>query len=233
MKPHLIPKAKAKLDQVFNESVIENRPEHALLAAKALSIHSEIESLQPIIVASMLGVHAEPVARMLSCLTSAAARYAAIEAAANAELRNNEADRLLFLAVIDIAKKAGKARNFLAHWLWGYCPDWDDALLLKNPETRLDGEIAFIKAVHQSKQNPTELVSPDWSGLSEKVRVYTKANLEGLVMRFTQVRSHMGRLRATVDQLVGLSDRSRQKLLAWPEIQEGITRIKKAQKMTP
>ena len=176
------PKAKSV---VIGPNCIDSRPELAILVAKCISIWSLMEADLAFCLGSMLGGNAKPAFAMFAALTSSAAQYAAIDAAAEATLDKRRL--AVFRAVLKEVRKTAKSRHRLAHWLWAVCPDAPDSLCLIDPRARMADFIHLHELQNDSSRSDERIDFIFNKFLLQHVFVYNKKTLE-------EILSEMGRL---------------------------------------
>ena len=131
-----------------NDSVLNDNPELAKLVASIFALWASIEHSLSLLLTSVLGADAEPAIAIFATLRGERPQLDALEAAAKAALSPNEIDD--FRAAISMTDSVRRARNHLAHWIWGTCKQLPDALLLAEPKAQKDRErelnLAFERA---------------------------------------------------------------------------------------
>ena len=131
-----------------NDSVLNDNPELAKLVASIFALWASIEHSLSLLLTSVLGADAEPAIAIFATLRGERPQLDALEAAAKAALSPNEFD--VFRAAISMTDSVRRARNHLAHWIWGTCKQLPDALLLAEPKAQKDRErelnLAFERA---------------------------------------------------------------------------------------
>ena len=134
-------KSQLKADKTFNETAVDNRPDHVLRAAKIIEIGGEIESLESTIMAGTLGAaNARPVTAMLAAIQTSGVRHMALRAAAETTLEAEDIN--LLTAVLKVCRNGPIAdRNALVHSIWGFFDDIPDGLLLWDASTRAQSHI--------------------------------------------------------------------------------------------
>jgi hypothetical protein len=115
---------------------------------------------------------------MFSTLTAQHLQMGALEAAAEAALSPEELD--VFHAAIEVTNSVQTPRNHLGHWVWGYCKELPDALLLADPAAQKERDHQMILALQRGDAGhfyPMELVKLDKYD-PETVMVYKIGDLE-------------------------------------------------------
>lgn len=113
---------------LFHPKAISDRPELAILIARAIAGWAEIEARMAESIVNMLGANAEPTLAMFSAINSASAQLDAIKAVASSVLDVRK--KRIFDSVMARAKISSRNRNHLAHRVWGLSESLPDAILL-------------------------------------------------------------------------------------------------------
>lgn len=108
-------------------------PGVSILALSAIASWSHVDAELLRVFVQIMGGRGSMGASMYVALGSQAAKAAAIEAVGRNALDKRPAELELLQAVLKIAKQNQKFRDKLAHWLWCYCGDLPDALVLMDP----------------------------------------------------------------------------------------------------
>ena len=103
-----------------------------------------------------LSAEAGPVMAMMQALRSSSAQFDMIEAAASNKLYDPELEA--FEAVMKIVRRAASKRNKIAHHLWAYCDELQDAVILVEPSAYHE---LFVKAATRSNPAGTWLLYPN------------------------------------------------------------------------
>jgi len=129
----------SKLPPFLNEN-----PELAKLVTSIFALWASIEHSLSLLLTSVLGADAEPAIAIFATLRGERPQLDALEAAAKAARFD------VFRAAISMTDSVRRARNHLAHWIWGTCKQLPDALLLAEPKAQKDRErelnLAFERA---------------------------------------------------------------------------------------
>jgi hypothetical protein len=222
MSPQPLSNVRRDAKVLVLDTAADLRPRHAQRAARAIAIASNIEAQIIGVFAEMLGAKAEPAAAIFMALRSANAQTAAIEAVAEVVLSGEDAE--IFLVVQEIIAAAAVHRNRFAHWLWAYCEELPEALLLVDPTahrsysiewTLAAAEIADGKGVGRFeglKLEPKDVLVYQLSDMDDAVKLLDRAN--GLI--------HL--LRVVFSKTDPLADHLRGVLNVQREIAEGLAR---------
>lgn len=126
--PQPLSRVRSNVSYEAGAAVIEKFPKLAIMILQCISAVAEADRSKGLILACMLGHDAHIGLRMYMALPSAIAKDAALLAAAEAYLPDED------LEVLKKIKKTTKAafneRNAFAHCRWGYAPDLPGAALL-------------------------------------------------------------------------------------------------------
>jgi hypothetical protein len=114
-------------------------PDLAALAIEAIASWSNVESFLFNMFIELLGGNESVAANIYLSLENQSAKNAALNAAAETQLKEKAEEYAVFKAIMSIAKTNEKSRNKLAHWTWGDSTNIDDAILLINPRSLING----------------------------------------------------------------------------------------------
>jgi hypothetical protein len=172
----MAPVALSKVDQsspvLFHPKALTERPKLAPLVARAIAGWSEIEGQMGTLIVNMLGANAAPTLAMFSALNSASTQIEALKAAATSVLDPDR--KQVFDAAFSLAKTSSRARNHLAHRIWGYSEALPDALLLIESEHR-SKHLMKTRTEFQLFKQGLPSGSIDWP--RDKILVYTDSDL--------------------------------------------------------
>ena len=110
---------------------LARHPDLALLVAEVISSWSNVEAFHLNLFINLMGGKKDKAAKIFLSLESRSARLSAIRAIA-ADLP--EKHRNLLNAILSISRSYSKARDKIAHHVWGDSHDLPDALLLVDPK---------------------------------------------------------------------------------------------------
>ncbi len=103
--------------------------------------------------AHIFGADARTGIAMFQAITSGVARSSVLRAAAEAALKSDLLE--YFEAIVLFIKPAVKARNDMAHHIWGTCEELPKALLLTDPKVWAYYSLATIEMSEDMMRNPT------------------------------------------------------------------------------
>ena len=106
-------------------------PELASLAMECIATWATVESWMLNLYLDMAGGNRTSAAAMFLTLEANSARRAALAPLVETL---QPLHQQLYAAIAGVMKSREKARNKLAHWVWGYTPDVPDAVLLADPK---------------------------------------------------------------------------------------------------
>lgn len=115
----------------FGPSIVMQRPELAVHIANIANMWSQVETMQGLVLASMLRSEASLVISMFTSLSGAAAKNAVFQAVADEKLTLDQLKRLE--QIIKDTKKAGSQRNDVVHGCWHIADKYTDALIWRDP----------------------------------------------------------------------------------------------------
>lgn len=136
-------------------NTLDSKPELLPLVSSIFAHWSLIEYRLSLLLVRVLGADAAPALAMFSTLTAQHLQLGALEAAAKAALTPTEFD--VFKTAMTVTDSVQTPRNHLAHWVWGYCPELPEALLLIEPKALKEQDIEFTKALEAGITDPAEL----------------------------------------------------------------------------
>lgn len=124
----------------IGDSPLVKRPQLALLAMEGIRSWSDVENFMLGLYIDMLGGDNDLAATAYLALDGSSAKSAVINAVAAKTLSTENLQ--LFRAIFNIAGTRQKARDKLAHWVWGFSDALPDALLLVDPRAKVGGKMS-------------------------------------------------------------------------------------------
>jgi hypothetical protein len=227
--PQPLSRVRPKAYVLFDPKALTERPELAVLVARAIATWSEIEAQMGAILVRMLGAKAEPALAMFQALTSAPAQLAALDAAAETALPAQDKD--LFDAVMVVVRSSAAQRHDLAHRQWGYSEEIKDALVLAEGKSMLHFErkkLDFLRALAMGDYFASDPEFP-----RDKVQVYRQKDFEEIISRMDALRDYLYHLGFLVDSGFPFPDRIRDYLSGKPDIQAALHQIRKRSQKKP
>lgn len=177
---------------------LEREPELALLFAKAVVGHSQIEEGIGAVLIAILDAHAAPGYTMFNALSSTSARISVLKAVADEHLSGT--DLAVFSIAITLARRMAKARNRLVHWRWGTCDQVPESLVacppiqLHSMQIAQDNMQRLLRGGSATPENMPEVLHKAFTDVSHML-VYRQADFESLIndlkdvnMLFTHLR---------------------------------------------
>jgi hypothetical protein len=228
MAPQPLSKIRKPVGVDLSTGKVLERPELAAIAMGTIATWSNIDNGFAQMTSVFLQADFEAVTAMLAALTSSEARYAAIRAAAESAL--NDDDWRLFQAVDRAIKPSRKRRNEYAHHVWGISPTIPDALLLVNPRylAKFNAELdaSLLKRARQPDlKAPLTHPELDFS----QIFVYRKRDLERDAKAAIEASNLVLLLRFSITGARLLphpaADRTRLALLSRPAIQQALKQL--------
>lgn len=225
-----------KTYELDSESVYKHRPDLAVLVSGAIGRWALVEQRIGWLLVRILGADAKPALEMFLAITQVA-QIDALKAAARSVLQGETLE--FFEAVMKVISSQAKNRNKLVHWLWGYTPELEDALLIANPVEVLRNTIEqerynsdphkwFAETGHSEQQLEQIL------GFDNAIYVYRKTDLDHLIRDFDEVSEIaflFGRMIAATDNQV--RDVLHQQLSKKRLFGEALSRLRADQKNNP
>lgn len=111
--------------------IFDRRPDFALQSARIISNWAYCESLLKGTLANLLEAEAGPVSAIVESIKGTANYFDIIEAAAKHKLKGRELETAKF--VMSRVRHDAKNRNKIAHFLWAFCDELPDAVILVDP----------------------------------------------------------------------------------------------------
>jgi hypothetical protein len=142
--PQPYPDSQKKHNVDLNDAALK-RPHLAVRAAEVLSTWSNLEVMQGVIFTTMLGAEPEHGAAIYETIRSDNGRRDAFKAIADVSLKKAE-DRIILEFILDRSRKAGRARDQIAHSLWGTQEEFPDCLLFVDPKVMASTSIGLRSA---------------------------------------------------------------------------------------
>jgi hypothetical protein len=131
MPPQPLSKVRAKAYPVFGHAAMWMRPQLAVHIAETIAAWAQVEVVLGRVLAVLLGSDASAALAMHATLNGFRARVDSLEAAARSKMPPEDFE--LFQVTLTAIGKAADRRHEFAHWLWGFCSEVEDALLLIDP----------------------------------------------------------------------------------------------------
>lgn len=214
----------------------EHRPHLAALVASAVARWAFVEQRMGWLLMRILGSDAKPSLEMFLAITSAA-QMDALKAAARSVLQDDALEH--FEAVMKVVSSQARKRNKLVHWLWGYTPELEDALLLADPVEVLRAQTEkerYNKNPHKwfAETGYNEQQLEQALGFDDAVLVYRKADLKRLMRDFNEASDIVfvfGRMLTATDQQA--CDALRQKLSKQRLFDEALRQLRAHRKNSP
>lgn len=203
---------------MMQDDTMRKNPEIGLLVAECIAQWPEVENVLGHVLAMLLETEARAAIAMLSSLASTAAQTAIIEAAAETKLRNDQKE--VFDAILMLVRQVGKERHKMAHWCWGSSPQLPDALLLIDPEWKLQFSVDVGGRL------------PDGTPNRDRIFVVRKSDVEETLKRLIAVRNFAGRITGFLWKRTPEPQRDEylRLLASEPQVHEAVLRLRRRQK---
>ncbi|MCR6644896.1 MAG: hypothetical protein NVV62_10485 [Terricaulis sp.] len=147
MAPQPLSKVKRGASVIITPGAMLLHPWLAALASEAIGTWSTVDAELAKLLGAMLGTAWRPANAMFAELSSSTAQIAAIKGVAREQFKRRPREAAVFEAIMLEVAAGWKRRNPLAHHLWGYSEDLDDALLLIDPRDDVRLEIDRTEAI--------------------------------------------------------------------------------------
>lgn len=212
------------------DSPSRHRPELALMAMNVVAEWSLLESFVNSLFVSILGDDAPAGSVIFATIRSQAGQRDAIDAVAETYIANPDL-RDAILAALDVYKGASKTRNRLVHWIWGHCPELPDAVLLANPVTRIAQDANLQRAV--AGRDTAEIHRTARS--LEGIYIYERQDFDAASVSIQRAIKliALSRMTVTRQQAPHMFDEELTRLLAEPEIERGVGRLRRGRQNDP
>lgn len=155
---------------ISGEGPSKHRPALALLAMTVIADYSILEDRVRSTFVALLGANAAISAAIFTSIRNQAGQRDALRVAASTALEGNDFARDVAAAVFSICFKADGLRNKVAHWVWGYCGNLPNAVLLIDPLATTANTAALHDALTARRSGDLSAVPPDYD--LSKVMVY-------------------------------------------------------------
>lgn len=132
MPPQPLSKVRRSAVPLFGYHALGRRPQLAIRVVETVAAWAQVEVALGLTAATLLGANASTVMAMHASLNGFQPRADSLLAAARTRLPERDGD--LFEATLGVIRKAATRRHEFAHWLWGYCDELPEALLLVEPK---------------------------------------------------------------------------------------------------
>lgn len=192
-----------------------------MLAAEAIGTWSTVDAQLTKLLGTMLGAAWRPANAMFAELSSSTAQTAAIKGVAREHFKDRPREAEVFTAIMTAVASGWKRRNPLAHHLWGYSDDLDDALLLLDPRDDARFAIELSEAISANQKrwrntrkdfrprepdNRVDVFLP-----RDQVMVYRENDFEELIRDFSEIADTISHFSIFVGPAMG-------KMLRYPEV---------------
>jgi hypothetical protein len=221
MPPQPLSSAYAAVSLQIGPNAIDREPTVASAAMKVVAMWAEVEAIQGMIMTNLLGTQSRLAMQMYSAIIGSAAQIAALNALARSTL--SKGLLTLFQILNRIASACAKERHKIAHSTWATSADVPDALLLINPDNRIDYDIQLIEWEYSVTSGINPNAEPPFLNQSG-VWIYRQADLNEIQNRIDRLLSfyvdfnRLVRMRST--QPPRASFGLLRQLLARPEIRQ-------------
>ena len=162
----------------FGPGVVMKRPELAAHIANIANMWSQVETMQGLVLASMLRSEASLVISMFTSLSGAAAKNAVFQAVADEKLTLDQLKRLE--KIIKDTKTAGSQRNDIVHGFWHIADQYTDALIWRDPRDAAGEYAEVISAA--STQRPFDMTK-----LGRNTLIYKKRDFQDIEHKISAV----------------------------------------------
>lgn len=201
MPPQPLSKVKRDAAVIISPLGLRLYPCLGALAAEAIGTWSTVDAELAKLLGAMLDTAWRPANAMFAELSSSTAQTAAIRGVAKEQFKRRPREAEVFEAIMLAVASGWKRRNPLAHHLWAYSDDLEDALLLIDPRDDVRLEIARDEAnraairawrsVRKRKRPPAPEFKEPRPPL-DRVMVYREADFLELARDFSELADTIG-----------------------------------------
>jgi hypothetical protein len=198
----------------------------ASLVAQAIATWSSIDHALGEAFVNMLGAKAAPAIAMYQALSSSVAQISTIRAVAAKSLTDKEHE--IFIAFMKIYSSNAKQRNKFAHWIWIYCEQAENFIILTNPAHLLSNHRIMFSGINKDPSTEMEFLF-----IQDKMECYSKNELIDINKTFVTVLniSKLFMLMICSDLPSPLSkDEIYQRLLIEPLLHKALSQLREGQK---
>lgn len=172
------------------------QPQIAVLVAECIAEWAEIEATVGVILAVLLEASPNAALAMFRATENRSTQFKMVSAAAEQQIPQSEFDLLeaIFSAHV---RPSAKDRDKLAHWCWGYSPQFPDALLLTEPTTKTALQHYALDAPSKPELDAKSIYvikKPD----IERMATRLKAARQSLLALLSMLREKNGTQRAAI-----------------------------------
>lgn len=183
------------------------KPRLAALAMSAVASWSDVEGFRLRLFIQLLGGKGAVAADVYLALQGNAPKDAAIVAAAESVLTGDMLEVLR--AIMAIAKTNEKARDKLAHGIWGECTKLPDALVVVDPRNLIEGEFDYSHFYVYKESDFKQIIEANhrlcgfgmsFTGLLKGVQPGTADEAIQQLAREPEIAERLGHLKARQDR---------------------------------
>lgn len=197
MSPQPLSRVKRVASLNISDNAVDHRPALTGMVMRVIATWSGIELEFFFLTASFLKADYDIVTRMLLEITGSEGRRAAMRAAAEHALSQDELELELFRKLDATGKACRDRRNAFAHGKWAYADELPDALLLYDASDFAEYTMG-VNAYHYRRAALTDAGREDEAAKltlpkldHSKVAVYREADLKADVHRFEELHLHV------------------------------------------
>ena len=149
---------------------------------------------------------------------------------ASSKIVLSEHDHRIFEALLKLFAEDEKQRNKFAHWIWAYCDNAPDYLVLVDPidPLRWKASVAHIPPGTSGQMRIGVKEALNISGWMERADCYSKPELEHIVERFADTNSLIAAFRNLMDYsalYAAPEDELRSNLLSRPRLAQMLLQL--------
>jgi hypothetical protein len=199
------------------------RPQIAIKIAECIAEWAEIETVLGMIVCMLQPNQAKTALAMYLSVESRAPQLRMLRAAVASVLSAEHAE-VVNTILLAFVRPVMTERDRLAHWCWGYSPDIPDALLLIEPDEKMEIQLDMSRLIPGAQ-----------SASRDRMLVVKEPDLVRMLQRFRTTKSYVGRITGTIWTMNSPAKRAQflQQLSNEPPIREALDRQRSRRENKP
>ena len=207
--------------------VASYQPELAVLVARIMSLSSKADYSLGMGLIKMLGPKAAPAFAIYEALTWGYAKTKAMQSSAKMVL--SAEDYKLFCALLRMYAEDENQRNKFAHWVWVYCNEASEYLVLLSPSAALRWQLTMSEGRYGT---PLNIDPADFGNWVKRCECYSKAELRRIVDTFQETFMLTNSFATLCDPFGASKDEIRHTLATQPRLATALRHLEK-QTQTP
>jgi hypothetical protein len=205
---------------------VADRPQLAARAADVIATWSKFDAILGSLFTTMLGVDPGPGSAIYETIRSDNGRRDAFRAIAKQTIKDTE-DAAIMDFILDRSKTAGRARDVIAHNLWGTQPEFPDALLLVEPKAFAASQVRLAAPPEASEEEKLATINELITELRRATTVWKEQDFIDARVRIGKLLYLAVTFGIVISHLSSVEDRAeakRQMLQASPELRQHLVK---------